>query len=343
MDIQVSNTSHIHKFQKAPSNDDRRLAIIEFVKAHQGCSISDIVLHLTETHLGAKKTVENIIEELEKEKVLKKEKPHPNSKKYRITTVSDNPLTYIPYQFTNIQHFYEKLTKSLIARFFDSGDEWVKLYELNFKYKETTDPIIQKITNNDPTLSSLLCDITKKSVISNVISIPFALTDIIYAPYKFLKRTVWINYDNNTYRSLCSFLLSRMDELDQYAMKVYNILHSEPYKMWDYSKNAAYFNTFENAYERFSIVQRMCILRHKCNALGLTKEMEPLLDYLIDNNLEYFSRDQPFLLGEFERTHQNSTKTYIEIIHDRNCPGISNEYSQNCDLLDRDPSIEFTG
>ena len=77
MDIQVSNTSHIHKFQKAPSNDDRRLAIIEFVKAHQGCSISDIVLHLTETHLGAKKNRRKYNRRIGKRESLKKRKATP--------------------------------------------------------------------------------------------------------------------------------------------------------------------------------------------------------------------------------------------------------------------------
>src|SRR5690606_27555974 len=143
--------------------------IINFIKIHQGCSVSDVVRHLTNLSLASKKTVDKIIQELVDNGVLKKSRMRKNSRSNVLYIISENPLTFLPDQLTKVQSLYEELTEVLIQKFLENADEWLEEYNHTLESSETAESQHQTITNDAQNFSDSVSIILKDSVIINII------------------------------------------------------------------------------------------------------------------------------------------------------------------------------
>lgn len=330
MDIQVSNKWIESSLVKAITNDDRKLAILNYIREHQGCSKSDVVRYMTKMELGSKKPVERIIDELAEENTIKKEKPRKNSKRYNLSTIDENPLTYVPNQLETLKNLFEKLADTLISLYIQTPEKWPG-------YKN----YISRSVFTDPFLSLRPTIMKESSVILNALLIPFVLIDIIYAPYKYLQRTTWVNHNSDFYQSISRLLFSKVDQLNQIAVKVLRYVYKDPYKIWLLPNNNEYFLTIENKYEKFSVIEKICIMRHSSSALYLLPEIDYIFEYLIENNMKYFSAYSPNIAPPLKGELKRHDLKPLDIIHFDSCPArlYKNEY--HCDSLNKDPTLLF--
>ena len=96
--------------------------------------------------------------------------------------------------------------------------------------------------------------------------------------------------------------------------------------------------TVENKYNKYSILEKICLIRHRCKSIGLLNEVDKILDKLIENHMDYFSVLNPHISPDFKWPDlKTPDKSKLEIIHDDFCPGKESENKKACEILDKDP------
>jgi hypothetical protein len=346
--IQVSNMlkNNISPSKKKIENLDnnyRIYAIKSFIKNNPYCSESDVIEDAYQNEYASKKTVNNIIKALVKDGVVMKEKERQNSRSCRLSVKENDPLIVIPEQLVRLENLFRIFTEKIINTYSKPHKEWPNLKQSSVPNWTPLNPDqlssdLSIIKLNPPPTVPPHPYTNERLTIYEIIQIPFAIIDILYAPIKFLQRTIWINYKKNIYENLYNIIFYKISSLNQIALNAFQILFREPYKYHSSYENDEYFITVENKYERYSLLEKICLIRHKCKSIGLLNEIDKILDYLIENHMDYFTIKIPHISPDFKWPNlETPTKTKLEIIHDMCCPGIKSRNKRTCELLDRDP------
>lgn len=96
------------------------------------------------------------------------------------------------------------------------------------------------------------------------------------------------------------------------------------------------FNTFKIWKIFFS--KKICLIRHRCKAIGLLNEIDSLLNYLIENNMNYFTGLNKRISPDFKwPNNEIPNRNKLDLIHDLECPGKKSENDMTCERLDKDP------
>jgi hypothetical protein len=107
------------------------------------------------------------------------------------------------------------------------------------------------------------------------------------------------------------------------------ILVRDPYKYPSRYENDDYFVTVENRHTKFSTFEKICLIRHRCKFIGLSNEIDSLLNYLIENNIHYFTGLNRMISPDFKCLNKEiPNKNKLDLIHDLQCPGKKNEWKK---------------
>lgn len=349
MAIQVSRKSK--KPYRGLSWDKRRNFVIDFVRRKPGHSLIDIYESKENTEYGAKSTIEDIVDELIKEGVLINENSsRKNARSYSLYLVNENPLSFIPGQLETIRKLIKDFCDNLENIYSKNSIKWPshKFSPQIQRYKTTYRPsslpgvgAVPVIENNPDEVSQILRRRAfDQRIMINVIQIPFAIIDVIHSIYNHLQRTKWIEYNSEAFDSLNQLLFTEMNSINAIASEMVKKINKEPYKHDFLDEGDEYFVTVENAYEKHPILQRICILRHRCRSIGLADQLDSILNYLIEKNSGYFQKR--FLLGakshwkEVEWTKNDK----LDAIHTLYCPYNNPKNNENkCHILDTNPTF----
>lgn len=138
-----------------------------------------------------------------------------------------------------------------------------------------------------------------------------------------------------------------MNDLNQAASHVIKQVIREPYKYPNSGVGPDYFVTVENIYKTYSLFEKISLIRHICKSIGFLDEIDKILNYIIQNNEEYFSRLYgSTLISEIPDDDMTNfididKHKRLELIHDMYCPGLKRERKNKsiCDILDKDPTF----
>jgi hypothetical protein len=99
------------KLTKLPTEEDRHMKIIEYIRSHQGCNVENIVRG-TENYVS-RVTVYKILGSLEKGGVIRRQKDKPNSRDHKLFVDKDNPLISLPIEFARFKKDYYRLLEKV--------------------------------------------------------------------------------------------------------------------------------------------------------------------------------------------------------------------------------------
>lgn len=349
MAIQVSKKSR--KPYRGLSWEWRTNFVIDFVRRNPGCSLVDIYGPEENKKYGAKSTIEDIVKELIYKGVLiNKNSSRNNARSYLLYLINENPLAFIPDQFETLRKLVKSFCNDLENIYIKDTTEWPshkfspKIHRYITTYRPNSLPGVGAppvIENNPDEVNQILRKRAfDQRIMLNVIQIPFAIIGIIYSLYYHLQRTKWIEYNDEVFDSLNQLLFTEMNTINAIAYELVKKINKEPYKHDFLDEGDEYFVTVENAYEKYPILQRICILRHRCKSIGLADQLDSILNYLIERNSEYFQKR--FLLGakshwkeiEWIKNHK------LDAIHDFYCPYNNPKNDENkCHILDTNPTF----
>lgn len=113
------------------SKEDRREAILKYVKKENYCSKEEVIRHLTKEGIGTKVPVSNDLRELIEEGILDPGKsPDSNSKNYKLTIIDDNPLVIVPRDLGTLYKKFENFVK-IVSQLHDKNFNNAKKTEHN--------------------------------------------------------------------------------------------------------------------------------------------------------------------------------------------------------------------
>jgi Fe2+ or Zn2+ uptake regulation protein len=93
--------------------EERRDAIINFLKNHPGCTKEDVIRGVKDS--SSKKTVQNILNKLKEEELITIEKEKNNSRGYKLFLCNDNILIAHSQQIKDFNHEFTKLLAKIEA------------------------------------------------------------------------------------------------------------------------------------------------------------------------------------------------------------------------------------
>lgn len=350
-------------FQDPTTRNDRKLLIIDFVEKHAGCSISDIVKSPEREKIGAKHTIETLIEELKEEDVIIKDKVHKHSRNWKLYIKNNNPMIVIPNLLIELEIFFKDFTNGIIRTYSRPHNEWPN-QEHSHKY-DPINPYAMEYSSsfNSPVPKPIPASKThplmfERLTLYNIIQIPFVIIDIVNAPLNYYQRTSWVNYNEKLSTLLHNMIFLKLNCLHKIAFDVIRRIVRNPYSYADSGDDSFdhLYTTMvvENRYESYSIFEKICLVRHVCNSMGLQEEIDRLLNYWIDNNDDYFSRIVTHIISteqipDFDWPDNNGwpdfesiSKSKLEVIHDLCCPGVKSKIAGICNKLDKDPTTLLT-
>jgi hypothetical protein len=342
-------------FLKPTPEEDREAFVIDFVKRHAGCSKRAVYTSKENTEYGAKATVERIIDNLKKKGVIKVvPDDNKNSKKVKLFLVDENPLSIVPNQLSVLEKLLVKFAADLVNIYSQYHSKWPnqKHFEIPghavlIEKMPTASgyPIWKFYYRGSSPMNPLYVPtlIYETLTLVNIIQIPFAILDVIFAPFKYFQVTKWIDYDDTVYNELRSSIFSKFDKFSLIAFNIVKSIYRQPYKYNTKYENDEYFIAAENNYQRLDILEKICILRHICKSIGMLQQLETMLNYLIENNMEYFTLRNPKISPHYRWPNDKiPDKTILDIIHDDDCPINTKDREINCKRLEEDPSIKLT-
>jgi hypothetical protein len=325
VDIQISNNlkRNISPSKRTEYIDNliREERIKDYLKLHPGCSIIDVVKYAYDEHFASKRTVEKIIDILVEKDMVTKHKEKANSRNYNLYLKDNNPLVVIPEQLKELENLFRIFAEELVKIYSKSPNDWPSIKHPYKSDKKTMEFI------------------TSKLILYNAIQIPFVLIDIINKPIKYNQRIIWNRYNKKLYQSLLQIVFSKTESLYQIALNTRKKILKEPYNYHADSIEDEFISV-ENKYERFSIIEKICLIRHRCKSIGLLNEIETILNYIIDRNMNYFSRLISHILPDYKWPNlENPDKSKLVIIHNMFCPSQKNDKDSKwkCDMLDKNP------
>lgn len=342
----------VNSFNNYKAEEVRKNFVINFVRENPGCSIRAIYNSNEGKKLGAAETMKRVIRILcDDDKAIQKlPDKNKNSKRIHLFIVKENPLTSVPHTLSKIQELFEKFCDDLANIYLQDHSKWP-----SDKYAPIVKPVVVNYRpfskyGNMPTYdpnprhTKEVMDFLsfQKKIIRRVIQIPFAVIDVIFGLIKYRQRTQWLGLDGKISSRLNQFLFSKINNLNSIASEMAKKINKEPFNQDLFDEKGEYFITFENTYERYPIFERICIIRHRSNSIGLINQIDSLLNFLITKNNEYFDK-RFFLIGSPNWKRLGwPTKSKLQIIHEYHCPGRkTKENESTCHLLNTDPTFRY--
>ncbi|MDN5846656.1 MAG: hypothetical protein L0H53_10335, partial [Candidatus Nitrosocosmicus sp.] len=110
------------------NSENRRNRIIEFILLNQGCSKSNVVTHATENGYGSKVSVYEVLDDLEKEKILLINREKPNSKTHQLFIDKDNPVIILGKQLQEIDLLLKTFMDKIFSIYQKPVKDWPRIY-----------------------------------------------------------------------------------------------------------------------------------------------------------------------------------------------------------------------
>ncbi|WP_148687060.1 hypothetical protein [Candidatus Nitrosocosmicus hydrocola] len=330
-------------------NDFRKEIIVNFIRKKKRATRSEISRIENGKHFS-RDTVDKLVLELLHDSAILELNRETNSRNKYLIINSENIFQKLKFELRDIQELFQKFTKELEDIYSQQYSKWP-----SHKHAPTVGILSPTYTSASPLerapkfeLNSYYSQqymnflVFQKRILNAVIQIPFAVIDVIFAPYKYLQKKYWNRLDENTLVNLNQLLFSYMNKLHLNASRMSNAIYKEPFNFDPLDARDEYFITFENAFEQYSILKRICILRHECKSIGLQDQLDTILNYLIDKNSEYFDKRYFFILKPHWENLGFPKRNKLEIIHENHCPAKKNKKDGNkCHLLDNDPTFPY--
>lgn len=109
--------------------EHRRNRIIEFILQNQGCSKSKVVSHATENGYGSKVSVYEVLDALEKERILLIRREKPNSKSHQLFIDRENPVIILSKKLQEIDRLLKTLLDKTLSIYYKPVREWPNIHD----------------------------------------------------------------------------------------------------------------------------------------------------------------------------------------------------------------------
>lgn len=331
--------------------DFRKEIIVNFIRKTKRATRSEIS-RIDNGKFFSRDTVDKLVRELLEDHILLELGRESNSRNKYLILNNESIFQKLKFELQEIQELFQKFTNELESIYSQHYSKWP-----SNKYAPTFSILTTKYTSISPLDSVPKFELNpfhsqqymnflvfQKRILNAVMQIPFAVIDIIFAPYKYLQKKYWINLDEKIVVNLNQLLFSYMNKLHLAASGMANAIYQEPFNFDPLNEEEEYFITFENTFEQYSLFKRICILRHECKSIGLQDQLDMILNYLIVNNSEYFDKRYFFILKPIWERLGFPKRNKLEIIHEFHCPARKNKLSKNeniCLKLDNDPTFPY--
>ncbi len=282
-------------------NSTRRKKITNYIKDNPGCNIQDIVKDGEKKGYGAKKTIENILDELEKENILRKSKEKPNSRQYQLFVDNENLFLIIPSQLDELFSRLKIFMEHLKSMYFKPFANWP-----NFDYALGT---------------MIFSSETEKMyyLLGRILKLPIVIVDVINDAFMFHYYCIWPTKITNQLilTKLISLYFTKIAEMNIYLFKEIDNLKNH-FKDFDkiFQKNIHIYQSYADS-KSYSPLKKIIALEHSCDLPYLGDELDFVLDYLWEINKDYLQYIYPELniYGLVDRIDI----TNREIIHTQLC------------------------
>ena len=296
-------------------NSTRRKKITNYIINNPGCNIQDIVKDGEKNGYGAKKTIEKILDELEKENILRKSKEKPNSKQYQLFIDKENLFLIIPSQLDELFSRLKIFMEQLKGMYFKPFADWP-----NFDY----DLVINRFNSETEKMYYIL---------GRILQLPIVIVDIINDAFMFHHYCIWPTKITNQQilTKLISLYFTKIAEMNIYLFKEIDNLKNH-FIEFDkiFPKNLHIYQSYAYSKSYHSPLRKIISLEHSCQLPCLGDELDFVLDYLWEINKDYLIYIYPELniYGFVDRIDI----TNREILHSEFCRHLEN-------IGDKDPLI----
>jgi hypothetical protein len=264
---------YINNIQNNSSRNEinRKKIISDFIINNQGCS-KEALVKGTSNYIS-RKTVYKLLEELEKNNIIRIEKDKPNSRDHKLFVDSENPFILIPLELEEFEaKFFNFINKYL------NNIEEIKKYSVLKKYK---------------------------NIINYLKNFPISLLNSIFQFYIIRLMELQIHIRKSDIPKLFSILFERLSQI----YSSFTILATQPnnidylhtfrrdYKLKDILK-ARYYNK-EIYSPSLLYVNEILEYLNICSAFGLKKEIEEVIDSLwkINKDIQKFIYIEPIIFN----------------------------------------------
>jgi hypothetical protein len=260
-------------------NSTRRKKITNYISDNPGCSIQDIVKDGEKKGYGAKKTIENILDELEKENILRKGKEKPNSKQYQLFIDEENLFLIIPSQLNELFSRLKIFMEQLKSMYFKPFADWP-----NFDHAFAT----MRFSSETEKTYYLL---------GRILKLPIVIVDVINDAFMFHYYCIWPTKITNQHilTKLISLYFTKISEMNIYLSKEIDNLKNY-FKEFDkiFPKNMHIYQSYADS-KSYSPLKKIIALEHSCQIPYLGDELDFVLDYLWEINRDYLQYIYPEL------------------------------------------------
>ena len=240
----------------------RRQEVIDYIKKHPECNKQDVINYCTKKGIGTRVPIRNIIDDLEEEGIIKKEKRKKNSRSFKLTLNSENILAIVPQDleqiFTQFKHFVKAVKKLCKER--------PEIYHKPMNPLQTVKINLDSIWNLAPSLPYHLIDL-----INDIYQFYF----IFILPNKLGRQNIIMTLYSSYFETLSKmyFHVSKelSDNIPSYDISL--IKDSNLYKSYIESKKETIFGKV------YSLVKT-------CRILNIEEELFETLDLLWIKNID---------------------------------------------------------
>lgn len=280
------------------NSKERRDRIIEYILLNQGCSKSKVVSDATENGYGSKVSVYEILDDLEREKILSIHRIKPNSKTHQLFIDRDNSVVMLGKQTKEIDLLLKKLLDRISSIYYKPVKDWPYIYDRHQSPIQLSEIIYA--------LSHLVIFIDHAFRYRYNLEWPkydSNYRDQLYTTF-FLEIGKWHNLVNNHISTLIRHLENQMDEW---------II---PNKRFEYNDSRS-LTPLDLNISLLQPLSRIHLLESTFERHGALNEFTKLIDYLFSMNISEIDSVYLELWDTFFDIFDKNTSYYLEKYRER--------------------------